>query len=201
MRRTDTRARILALTERNLMRQGYHGFSFRDLAAELSVKPSAVHYHFRTKPDLVVEAVEGYGRRFGAWVDAVAHLSPADQLLAYVALGQLVVMDRRTCALGMLQSETETLPSAVRSAVDAVFEDFVGFYATRLEAARGQGAATFPGSSDVAAEVLGSTLIGAQHLSRSRGPAAYARVMRLQTAQLGLTGPWPTPPMPPAVEA
>ncbi len=201
MRRSDTRARALALTEWQLMRHGYHGFSFRDIAAALSVKPSAVHYHFPTKPDLVVTAVERYGRRFGGWVEAVAHLSPADQLLAYIALGHLVVMDGRTCALGMLQSEAATLPAPVLFAANAVFGDFVGFYTTRLGAARAMGEARFHGPPEVAAEVLGCTLIGAQHLSRSRGPEAYVRVMRLQAAQLGLCGPWPTPPLPPPMEA
>lgn len=186
MRRTDTRARLVDLAEGHLMHHGYHGFSFRDLAAELSVKASAVHYHFPTKPDLVVAAVERYGQRFDAWRQDVAHLSDAQQLLAYVALGQRVVRDGRVCALGMLQSESATLPQAVRAAVDAVYIRFLDFYSTRLEAARDAGEAAFAGDPDVAAEALGCTLIGAQHLGRARGPEAYERVMRLQTGQMGL---------------
>ncbi len=199
MRRTQTRARILALTERHLMQRGYHGFSFRDLAAELSVRASAVHYHFPTKPDLVVAAIQRYGRRFSAWVDAVAHLSPAEQLLAYVALGQLVVADGRTCALGMLQSESATLPEEVRNAMDTVYECFLEFYTSRLSAARSDGQACFSGPPQSAAEALGCTLLGAQHLGRSRGTSAYVRAMQQQTALLGLSGPWPRPPLPPEV--
>jgi len=186
MRRTDTRARLIELAEDHLMRHGYNGFSFRDLAAELSVKSSAVHYHFPTKPDLIVAAVERYGQRFDAWRQAVSHLSEAQQLLAYIALGQRVVRDGRVCALGMLQSESATLPQAVRVAVDAVYRSFLDFYSTRLSAAREAGEAVFVGESDVAAEVLGCTLIGAQHLGRSRGPEAYGRVMRLQAEQMGI---------------
>ena len=200
MKRTDTRRRLLNLAETHLMQHGYHGFSFRDLARTLEIKPAAVHYHFRTKPDLVVAAIHRYGQRFDAWTALVADRSPSDQLLAYVALGQAVVHDGRTCALGMLQAELATLPEAVRTAVLAVYARFLHFYTTQLTAARARGSAEFALPPAVAAELLGCTLVGAQHLARSMGEQAYRRVMQAQTAQLGLTGPWPHPPQPPRLE-
>ena len=193
------RGRILALTETHLMRHGYHGFSFRDLARELEIRPPAVHYHFRTKPELVVASVHRYGHRFDAWVDGVANRTPAEQLLAYVALGQSVVGEGRTCALGMLQAEASTLPQTVCDAVASVHPRFLAFYTDRLQRAREDGDAAFAVEPMLAAELLGCTLVGAQHLARTQGPSAYRRVMGLQTRQLGLTAPWPDPPMPTAV--
>jgi TetR/AcrR family transcriptional repressor of nem operon len=200
MRRTDTRSRLLDLAEVHLMQHGYHGFSFRDLARTLEIQPPAVHYHFRTKPELVVAAVHRYGQRFQRWTELVADHSPAEQLLSYVALGQAVVRDGRTCALGMLQAEMATLPEVVHTAVLDVYQDFLAFYTSRLAAARQQGAAQFTGAPEVAAELLGCTLVGAQHMSRTMGEAVYQRVMQAQTRQLGLMGAWPRPPQPPRLD-
>ncbi len=197
MRRTNTRQRILNLAETHLMQRGYHGFSFRDLARTLEVRPPAVHYHFRTKPELVVVAVHRYGQRFDGWVDGVADRTPAEQLLAYVALGQMMVGEGRTCVLGMLQAESSTLPSAVCSAVSSVYRRFLAFYTDRLRRARNDGDAVFGFEPTIAAELLGCTLVGAQQLARTRGPSAYRRVMMAQTRQLGLTAAWPDLPTPP----
>ena len=33
-----------------MRRGGFHGFSFRDLAADVGIKSASVHYHFPIKP-------------------------------------------------------------------------------------------------------------------------------------------------------
>ena len=95
--RTDTRDRILAIADRHLMRRGYHAFSFADIAQELGIKPAAVHYHFPTKPELVIAVIQAYARRFEAWSASVADAPPADRLCGYFEIGRLVASDGRVC--------------------------------------------------------------------------------------------------------
>ncbi|HJY50709.1 MAG TPA: TetR/AcrR family transcriptional regulator [Stellaceae bacterium] len=43
---------------------GYGGFSFRDLAAEISIKSASVHHHFPTKATMTAAVARRYGDRF-----------------------------------------------------------------------------------------------------------------------------------------
>ena len=45
---------ILKITEEMVRRGGYNGFSFREIAKQVGIKSSSVHYHFPTKEDLGV---------------------------------------------------------------------------------------------------------------------------------------------------
>ena len=42
---------------------GYGGFSFRDLAAEISIKSASVHHHFPTKATMTAAVARRYGDR------------------------------------------------------------------------------------------------------------------------------------------
>jgi TetR/AcrR family transcriptional regulator, transcriptional repressor for nem operon len=51
---------ILSSAEARMGRDGFHGFSFRDLAADVGIKSASVHYHFPTKADLGVRLMRNY---------------------------------------------------------------------------------------------------------------------------------------------
>ena len=44
-------AAIMDAAERRMRIGGFNGFSFREIAADVGVKSSSVHYHFPTKGD------------------------------------------------------------------------------------------------------------------------------------------------------
>lgn len=191
MPRTDTRKKILEITERMLMQRGYHAFSYHHIAEELQIKPAAVHYHFRTKPLLVIATIERYVWKFDVWAETVADAGPAQRLLAYVDVGRQVVAWERVCALGMLNTQLAAVPSEVRDAAVAAQERILGFYVASLEAARDAGELAFDGPAADAAAAISCALFGAQQLSRAFGPAVYDRVMSQQMRTLGLE--WPAP--------
>ncbi len=174
--RTDTRARILDIAERHLMQVGYAGFSFHDIAAELGVKTPAVHWHFRTKSDLVLAVITAYGAKFDAWEASVASLSAAARVDAYLDVGRFVVEHGRACALGMLAAQFHTVPAEVGEAALAVQRRILAFYATNLEAARTSRDLAFQGDAADKAVEVGCAVVGAQQLARALGPAAYDRV-------------------------
>jgi len=51
---------ILKAAEARIRRNGFHGFSFRDLAEDVGIKSASVHYYFPTKADLGVSLMRNY---------------------------------------------------------------------------------------------------------------------------------------------
>ena len=59
----STADRITAAAERGMREGGFHGFSFRDVAAAVGIKSASVHHHFPTKEDLGAAAARAYADR------------------------------------------------------------------------------------------------------------------------------------------
>ena len=59
---------ILDAAERRIRQGGFSGFSFREIAADVGVKSSSVHYHFPTKEALTAAVVHRYTDRVAAFV-------------------------------------------------------------------------------------------------------------------------------------
>jgi AcrR family transcriptional regulator len=56
------REQIKAIARDALIEKGYRGFSFGDIADALGISRPAVHYHFRSKQQLVEEVLKDYTR-------------------------------------------------------------------------------------------------------------------------------------------
>ncbi|MEO1802679.1 MAG: TetR/AcrR family transcriptional regulator, partial [Cyanobacteria bacterium J06629_2] len=61
-----TAQKILTVAQHNVQTKGFNGFSYRDLAVEIGIKTSSIHYHFPTKDDLALALVEAYHNAFEA---------------------------------------------------------------------------------------------------------------------------------------
>src|SRR5260370_11493831 len=49
---SDVKAAIMDAAERRMQQGGFGGFSFREIAADVGIKSSSVHYYLPTKEDL-----------------------------------------------------------------------------------------------------------------------------------------------------
>lgn len=56
----DTRQKILKAAEELFSQKGFEGASIRDIAAQAGVNKSLVHYHFKSKSDVLVELANGF---------------------------------------------------------------------------------------------------------------------------------------------
>jgi AcrR family transcriptional regulator len=61
---SETAERLMDLGRGTYPHAGYGGFSFRDLAAEISIKSASVHHHFPTKATMTAAVARRYGDRF-----------------------------------------------------------------------------------------------------------------------------------------
>src|ERR1700730_3531610 len=56
----DVKTEIMDAAERRMQLGGFNGFSFREIAADVGVKRSSVHYHFPTKEALAAAVLRRY---------------------------------------------------------------------------------------------------------------------------------------------
>lgn len=116
---------ILRITEAMVRKGGYSGFSFRDIAKEVGIKSSSVHYHFPTKEDLGVAVAKYYTERlFDALGEPEALLSvKIHPLEKYISIFRhALVTDRAMCLCGLLGAEIDGLPDAVAAETKHFFQ-------------------------------------------------------------------------------
>ena len=55
--------------ERRMQLGGFGGFSFREIAADVGIKSSSVHYHFPTKEDLAAAVIRRWAEETSKFID------------------------------------------------------------------------------------------------------------------------------------
>ncbi len=107
---------ILKATETMVRRGGYNGFSFREIAKEVGVKSSSVHYYFPTKEDLGIAVTRYYTDRFFESLGSPDTLKAngKDPITVYIAAFRYALtQDKRMCLCGMFGAEIDGLPQGV----------------------------------------------------------------------------------------
>jgi TetR/AcrR family transcriptional repressor of nem operon len=176
---SDTRSRILDAGERLVQVRGFNGFSYADVATELSLTKASLHYHFPSKAELGEALITRYAERFAQALAAIdANITPAPAKLdAYASLYAEVLRQERMCLCGMLAAEYQTLPSPVRDAVVAFLDDNEAWLALVLEDGRKDGSVRFAGTAADTARSIVSGLEGAMLIARP-----YGAIERFETA-------------------
>jgi TetR/AcrR family transcriptional regulator, transcriptional repressor for nem operon len=176
---TNTRSRILDVGERLIQIRGFNGFSYADVAAELSITKASLHYHFPGKANLGEAIITRYAERFAQALDAIdANLSNAPaKVVAYANLYAEVLREERMCLCGMLASEYESIADPMRSAVISFLDDNEAWLVAVLEQGRGEGSLCFADSAACTARSIVSGLEGAMLIARP-----YRAVERFEAA-------------------
>jgi TetR/AcrR family transcriptional repressor of nem operon len=167
----DTATRILDSAESLVQIRGFNGFSYADVAGELSLTTASLHYHFPGKAELGRALILRYAQRFSAalaGIDARGGGAPA-KLRAYARLYADVLSDQRMCLCGMLAAEYQTLPAPMRDAVIGFFDENERWVEAVLAHGRDDGTLSFDGSPREAARLIVSALEGAMLVARPYG--------------------------------
>lgn len=174
---SDTASDILDIAERLVQTRGFNGFSYADVAEELSVSKASLHYHFPGKAELGEALISRYTDRFA---EALVEIDagdgdPRDKLVAYAGLYADVLRNQRMCLCGMLAAEYETLPGPMRKAVVRFFGLNEAWLGKVLAQGRREGKLTFAGSAKEAARLIIGGLEGAMLVARAQGDVARFR--------------------------
>jgi AcrR family transcriptional regulator len=182
--RSDAARKILDIAERYVMQRGYHAFSYQHIAEELDVKPAAVHYHFRTKPELVAAVLDRYRGRFHRWGERLEG-TPVQRLDAYVDLSRGLLADGRIDPFGMMAGEYDQVPEGVQQRLRELQAEIFGWFAGLLADGLRAGAFSFEGTPEAKAAELACALLGAQQLGRVCGADAFEVVAAQVKRSLG----------------
>jgi TetR/AcrR family transcriptional repressor of nem operon len=152
----DVANAVMDAAERRMRSGGFNGFSFREIAEDVGVKSSSVHYHFPTKEKLAAAVVRRYTDRLGATIDEelASGTDPYDVLSS--SFRNTVRSANRMCPITVLGAGSLDLPEEVAIEVQR-------FFRMCLDKLTGRGL-----SENDAAELL-ATITGAMVVSAALG--------------------------------
>jgi len=165
-----TAQKILTVAQHNVQTKGFNGFSYRDLAVEIGIKTSSIHYHFPTKDDLALALVEAYHNAFEAELSKIRVESGngRSQLKKYIQLFERnLAVDNKFCLCGMLASEINSLSERVKQAIQSFFSANELWLSELITNGQADGSLNQAVTPDLAAAQLLATLEGAMLIARS----------------------------------
>ncbi len=120
----STEQRILDSAQSLIQRKGYNGFSYKDIAAEINIKTSSIHYHFSTKKELVESLFERYMQTFFGLLDDIAsrNKSSVDKLRGLCSLFEETALSGKFCMCGSLAVVHYAVPDTVNLKVKTFAE-------------------------------------------------------------------------------
>jgi TetR/AcrR family transcriptional regulator, transcriptional repressor for nem operon len=171
-----TAARIVEAGRQLIMRHGYSGFSYADIAEAIDIRKASIHHHFPAKTDLVIAALKQSQDNFDTDVAALraAGADGLTQLRAYIQYWERCIADDSApfCVAGMLGAELPSLPEEVAQAVRAYFEALTAWLEPVLESAVKDNLIELSSSARTEAATLVSLVYGAMLTTRAFGNAA-----------------------------
>jgi len=158
----DTRERILASAQLLAQRRGFNAFSYADIADEVGVRKASIHHHFPSKDDLELALAARYRQQFAgqlALIDESGAGAP-ERLRRYGGLYKATLVSGAICLCGMMASDIQALPDALRQPLRAFFAEQAEWLAGVLDDGRKRGDFVFHGLPLRRAQTLLATLQG-----------------------------------------
>ncbi|MFD1560497.1 TetR/AcrR family transcriptional regulator [Paraburkholderia silviterrae] len=171
-----TANRIVAAGRQLIMRRGYSGFSYADVAESIDIRKASIHHHFPAKTDLVIAVLDEWREALDTDVAAL-QASGADaiaQLHAYIGHWERCIADDTApfCVAGMLGAELPALPEEVAQAVKMFFDTLTSWIEKVLESGVKDGLIKLGSSAQTEAATLVSVVYGAMLAARVQGNVA-----------------------------
>src|SRR2546423_5087907 len=143
----DTAQRILDVAERLVQTQGFNGFSYADISAELGITKASLHYHFPTKSELGASLIARYQHAFTQALEEIdaGERDAKKKLERYVGLYLDVLKRKRMCLCGMLAADHSTLSKPMRDGVTSFFDANEAWLTAVLESGRKAKSLRYPG--------------------------------------------------------
>ncbi len=172
---SDMQQKLLDTAENRFRSDGYHGVSFRELADELEIKSSSVHYYYRRKEDLGLAVVEQYSKKIFNLLDAECETAStnSERLAIFYRLYRgALAENHKICLCGIFGAEKDGLPNELSKAVAAFLERNISWLSETLADDLGEQKAR------ARAEHIVATLQGAMILAKNLdGMALFDRVV------------------------
>lgn len=167
---------ILACTRSLIVKGGYNGFSYADIADVIGIRKPSIHHHFPSKAELVTTLVVRYRSQAEEGIANIERAIPAplDQLRAYIGYWKSCIGDASApfCVCALLANELPVLPESIAIEIRAYFRFLSGWLTSVLERGAAQGTIVLSGTPRIEAETLMATVHGAMLSARAYGETA-----------------------------
>jgi TetR/AcrR family transcriptional regulator, transcriptional repressor for nem operon len=170
--KAETHAKIVKHASSQLREKGARGIGVADLMKEAGLTHGGFYAHFKSREDLVIEAIShAMDQSTGRWRKLVED-KPADERLAMLVDAYLTTQHRdgagRGCAIPSLAADVARESPKTRRVFVGKLEEMIDLFASQ-----------FPGQPDVAArrEAISTiaTLMGTMVLARVAGNGAFSQ--------------------------
>jgi TetR/AcrR family transcriptional repressor of nem operon len=155
----DAKTAIMDAAERRIQLGGFGGFSFREIAADVGIKSSSVHYHFPSKEDLVAAVIRRWADYTSEVIDKGLEKDPNPARVWANAFRGTAYSDAHMCPCTVLGAASQDLP-------EQVVTELKRFYKMCQDKMIAQGL------SPTEASKLLSTLMGALVVANALGDTA-----------------------------
>lgn len=114
-----TEQRILDSAQELLQSRGYNGFSYKDIAADVNIKTSSIHYHFGTKQALVESLFERYSRAYFAALDEITNHNEnaISALQGFCHIFEQTARSGKFCMCGSLAAVHYAVPNTLNEKI------------------------------------------------------------------------------------
>jgi len=172
---------ILACAKRLILKGGYNGFSYADIAAVVLIRKASIHHHFPSKLDLVTALIHRHQTEtkagFARLEAAIAE--PDGQLRAYIHYWRDCIAGGETpfCVCALLASELPVLPEPLIVEVKAYFKSLSRWLTAVLERGQADGSIHLKQSPQIEAETFMAGVDGAMLSARAYGdPSMFSTI-------------------------
>ena len=119
---SDVKTAIIDAAERRMQAGGFSGFSFREIAADVGIKSSSVHYHFPTKEDLAAAVIRRWAEYTSELIDKELE-KDADPVRVWTkAFRGTAFSEAHMCPCAVLAAAAQDLPEQVAKEVKGFFK-------------------------------------------------------------------------------
>ncbi|RKE38696.1 TetR family transcriptional regulator [Paraburkholderia sp. BL23I1N1] len=171
-----TANRIIEAGRQLLIRRGYSGFSYADVADAINIRKASIHHHFPSKTDLVIAVLKEWRAVFDDDMAALqaSGADPLAQLRAYIGHWERCIADDSApfCVAGMLGVELPSLPEEVANEVKPFFDNLTAWLEQVLESGVKNDLIKLGSSVQTEAATLVSVVYGAMLAARAYGNVA-----------------------------
>ncbi|TVY04170.1 TetR/AcrR family transcriptional regulator [Cohnella terricola] len=166
----STHQNIMDTAQKLIQRKGFNAFSYADIAKELDIKTSSIHYYFPSKTDLGLELMKRYRKTIQEVLEQVdqSELGSREKLQEYLQAYQSIFSeDGRICLCVMLSSDIITLEDSIQQEVKLFLQLNLDWLAKTLEEGVKCNAFNCHADTHAEASLFLSTLIGSMLLARA----------------------------------
>jgi TetR/AcrR family transcriptional repressor of nem operon len=119
---SDAAVEIMDAAERRIRLGGFSGFSFREIATDVGIKSSSVHYHFPTKEKLAAAVIHRYTDEVAELIEKELAKDPDPVRVWTRAFRGTLHSAERMCPCAVLGASSLDLPREVTVEVKRFFQ-------------------------------------------------------------------------------